>query len=293
GRPLGFHHLDDNTLVVCDSLKGLLEVDISPRGADSGDGGRVQVLTNEVSRPQQPERHHDALIRYANDLDISANKRAVYFTSSTNHGVVAYDPAGNYYDTMKSFLLTWLSGDVSGRVLRYDYESKRTTVLLDNLFYANGVALSADESFLLVVETVGLRVLKLYLTGEKKGSTEIFIDNLPAFPDGVTRSADGKSFLISLVAPLSPLLPLSKNRYARCLLGWAMAGPLKKLFAPLIKRFGCVMRVDAGTGRATDMYLDEGGTAVATISSAVDDGQGRLFFGNLGGDFVSYFQESP
>ncbi len=35
------------------------------------------------------------------------------------------------------------------------------------IYYANGVALSADESFVLVVETSGVRILKHYLQGPK------------------------------------------------------------------------------------------------------------------------------
>jgi sugar lactone lactonase YvrE len=296
GRPLGFHHMTANTIVVCDSLKGLLEVDLTERPSGMGDGGRITVLTNAVSpplhspgtRPLHPP-DQSSLIRYANDLDVSADRRSVYFSSSTDQGVVAYDPANDYYDTMRSFLLTWLAGDVSGRLLCYNYDTKTTSVLMDGLFYANGVALAEDNSYVLVVETIGLRVMKYYLTGPFKGGSEIWIDNLPGFPDGITRSSDGASFLLSLVAPLSVLVPLSKGRVSRWLMAWALAGPLKQIFAPLIKKFGCVLRVSASTGEATEVFLDEEGATVSTISAAAEDGAGRVYFGNLGGNFVSYY----
>lgn len=40
-----------------------------------------------------------------------------------------------------------------GRLLRYDFQTGKTTVLLDTLEFANGVTLGPDDSFVLVNET--------------------------------------------------------------------------------------------------------------------------------------------
>ncbi|MNE78580.1 Strictosidine synthase [compost metagenome] len=40
-----------------------------------------------------------------------------------------------------------------GRLLKYDPMTKKTTVLLEGLNFANEVALSADEDFVLVAES--------------------------------------------------------------------------------------------------------------------------------------------
>jgi hypothetical protein len=56
------------------------------------------------------------------------------------------------------------------------------------------------------------------------GTTDVLIDTLPGFPDGVD-SAAGGSFWISLVAPVTPFmkLPLLANTWARALVAWLPA----------------------------------------------------------------------
>lgn len=285
GRPLGFH-IHNEILYVCDSVKGLLSVDLSWPD-DNFRGDRIRVLSNCFIDPS--ETGGPQPINYANDLDIDKDGKTVYFSSSTGKGVVAFDSENKYYDTMRSFLLTWLAGDISGRVFAYDVASKRTTLVTDNLFYANGVTVSFDGSFLLVVETIGLRIWKVFLAGSRRGEREIFIEHLPAFPDGITKSLDGRSYLISMVAPLSPILPWGQSTFSRWLIAWALLGPLKPVFSQAIKKCGCVIRISADTAKVQEIYLDKTGATVSTISAVSEDSSGRLFFGNLGGDYVSFY----
>lgn len=46
------------------------------------------------------------------------------------------------------------------RLLRYDPVTKTNTVLMDRLHFANGVALAADESYILVAETFKFRIMR-------------------------------------------------------------------------------------------------------------------------------------
>jgi hypothetical protein len=73
-----------------------------------------------------------------------------------------------------------------------------------DLYFANGVALSASEEFVAVVETSQNRVMRYWLQGDKAGTADVLIDRLAGAPDGITRTADGH-FWLSLVVPLSPL----------------------------------------------------------------------------------------
>ena len=73
-----------------------------------------------------------------------------------------------------------------GHLLAYDPQTGTTRVLLDGLWFANGVAVSPDGSFVLVAETTGLRVTRYWLTGAKQGESDIFIDNLPGMPDNIS-----------------------------------------------------------------------------------------------------------
>ena len=59
--------------------------------------------------------------------------------------------------------------------------------------------------FLLVNETGEYRVWRHWLAGERKGESEVILDNLPAFPDNVNNGLQGR-FWIGLVSPRDQLL---------------------------------------------------------------------------------------
>lgn len=98
----------------------------------------------------------------------------------------------------------------SGRLIHFERKTGKVTVVLDNLWFANGVALSPDEEFIVVAETHASRIQKFYLKGEKKGQSEVFVDGLPGIPDNVTPDADGLWIALVVSAdPENPMLPQS------------------------------------------------------------------------------------
>ena len=286
GRILGYHLQSPNEIVACDSVKGLILIDTSEK---EGTGDRIRVLSNSISSDGMDIA---TPVNYANDLDIVErdSHTIVYFSSSTTLGVVAFNSKERYFDTMRSFLLTWLAGDVSGRLLAYNMTSRRTTVEMNGLFYANGVAVAPDQSYVLVVETVGLRVWKYFLSGPRRGNREVFIENLPGVPDGITQSLDKKSFCISLVAPLSPVFSkgnrMMQSPFARWLSAWLLISFHAQLTnLGVLKKIGCVMKLEASSGKVEEMLIDSSGSTVSTVS-AVAETKEQLLFGNLGGDGI-------
>lgn len=91
-----------------------------------------------------------------------------------------------------------LTGDKSGRLMKYNRSSKEVTILLRGLAFANGVALSKDRSFVLVAETTTCRILRLWLDGPNAGNFEVFAD-LPGFVDNIRRNSKGE-FWVALHA---------------------------------------------------------------------------------------------
>jgi sugar lactone lactonase YvrE len=55
----------------------------------------------------------------------------------------------------------------TGRLLSYDPKSRKTHMLAEGFWYLNGVALSADEKFLVVMETTSMTVHWHWLKGPK------------------------------------------------------------------------------------------------------------------------------
>lgn len=185
GRPLGIEALPDGSLVVANATLGLQRVD-----AD----GAVSVLADSIA---------DRALCYVNDVAVARDGRIFFTEASSKFG--AADAGG----TLEASLLDILEHGGHGLLLEYDPASRATRVLLDGLNFANGVAVSDDQQFLLLAETGSYRILKYWLQGPNAGETEVLIDNLPGFPDNIDNGLNGR-FWIGLVAPRSVLL----DRYA-------------------------------------------------------------------------------
>lgn len=253
---------DGAALLVCDSLKGLLRVDLATGG--------IEVLSNRVTGGEP--------LHYVNDVDV-AKDGTVYFSSSTEGSVGLH--ASGFYDTMRSFTLNWLRGDASGRLLSYDPHTRVTRELMRGLFFANGVAVSPDQTFVAVVETSTYRVHRYFLSGPKAGTSEVFVDGLPAFPDGMSTSSDGHFWVTQVAAPKALLHLIAPYRWMRQLAAPLLVTRPYLMCAPL----GGVLKVSTG-GAIVDALWDPEGQAVFSTSAVTEHG-GLLYLGNLFGNFVS------
>ena len=162
GNPLGLRFAPDGSLIVADALRGLLAID-----AD----GQVTVLATEAAG--QP-------LNFTNDLDIASDGTIYFSDASSRFDNVGANPVR---DTME--------GRANGRLLAYNPATGETRVLLNDLYFANGVTLTQDESAVLVAELARYRITRYWLTGPQAGSTDVLIDNLPGLPDGIMSDGAG------------------------------------------------------------------------------------------------------
>src|ERR1044072_9125268 len=95
-----------------------------------------------------------------------------------------------YHSKCRNYMAATLSGDKTGKLMKYEPQINQVTVLLSNLTFANGVALSKDGSHILVVEINNCRVLRYWLKSPKAGTLEVFA-NLTDFGDNIKRSLRG------------------------------------------------------------------------------------------------------
>ncbi|XP_028095878.1 protein STRICTOSIDINE SYNTHASE-LIKE 11-like [Camellia sinensis] len=92
----------------------------------------------------------------------------------------------------RNYISVIVSGDKTRRLMKYDPKSMKTTVLLENLTFPNGIALSKDGDFILVVaDTTNCKILRLWLKSSKPGLVEDFA-HLPGFLDNIRRNLKGK-----------------------------------------------------------------------------------------------------
>ncbi|MGA1875264.1 MAG: SMP-30/gluconolactonase/LRE family protein [bacterium] len=160
GRPLGMEFSPDGNLIVCDPYQGLLSID---------QHGLVRILATEADGVR---------INFADAVTVAMDG-TIYFTDAS------------YKYTLEEFHLDCLEARPNGRLITYDPISQTTQVLLRDLYFANGVALSRHEDFILVNETYRYRITRYWLKGDRAGTREVFMDNLPGLPDGISSNRKG------------------------------------------------------------------------------------------------------
>lgn len=103
-----------------------------------------------------------------------------------------------------------LVANPSGRLVHYDRKLGKLTVLLDNLWFANGVALSPNEDFVIVSDLGRSKIVKYWLKTAKAGESESFAEGLPGSPDNLTPDKNGVWVALPITAdPQHPNLAQS------------------------------------------------------------------------------------
>ncbi|RZF25417.1 SMP-30/gluconolactonase/LRE family protein [Paraburkholderia sp. UYCP14C] len=209
GRPLGLEVLPDGHILICDSPKGLLELDPVT--------GTLKTLVQEYAGRPLP---------FCSNV-VAAEDGTIYFSSSTDRYTV--------HEWRKDIV----ENIPTGRLFRR-HAAGHIEQLLGELFFANGLALAHDASWIVVAETGAYRLRRVWLKGPKAGRSEIFAE-LPAFPDNCSMSADGLVW-VALASPRNPAvdrlhkLPLPIRK---------LAARLPAALQPAPKRITWAMAFDA------------------------------------------------
>ena len=177
GRPLGLEWCTNDRLLVCDSERGLLQIDLDA-------GGTPTTLVADVD---------GVPLTFASNV-VEAPDGTIYFSASTRD-----------FD-LDHYLGDLLEHGGTGRLFRRDVDG-RVQTLLDGLYFANGVALAPDGSCVVVAETGAYRLTRYWLAGPRGGTHDVLIDNLPGFPDNISLGSDGLIW-VTLAAPRDRLLDL-------------------------------------------------------------------------------------
>uniref|UniRef100_A0A7M5XF73 Strictosidine synthase conserved region domain-containing protein n=1 Tax=Clytia hemisphaerica TaxID=252671 RepID=A0A7M5XF73_9CNID len=261
GRPLGLQFdRDQENLIICDAYLGLLKYNL-----------KAGELTTLISAAKGV---NDVPFKFVNHLTISSSNK-VYFTDSS------------WKWQRRDFPYMILEGGGQGRLISYDIETKQSEVLMDGLFFPNGIALSPDEEFVVVCETTASRIMRLFLKGSRKGIYDLFSDNLPGAPDNIRPSKDGgywvalpsiRKWPFSFLDSVGPY-PNLKSAIAKLL--------PKETFHGLIKKYGLMIKLDY-YGDIIKSYHDPDGSVITHISEVYEDPNDHniLYFGSFKNDFI-------
>lgn len=245
GRPLGLQFDANDQLIIADGKKGLISVD--PYTAE------ITVLADQFD---------GAPMLFVDDLDIAQD------------GSIWFSDASTRYPIEQNQMDFW-EGLPTGRLMSYNPFTEVVTLHLDGLRFANGVALGPDDAYVLVNETMGHRVRRLWLTGPKAGTNDMFIEGLPGYPDNL--SFNGRdTFWIALVTPRNDTTDgLWENTFQR-----KVIIRLQNLIGAqnLIDPFGWAVAVNT-EGQVVNNLQDSTGK-LYTITS-VNEIEGTLYVGSL------------
>lgn len=243
GRPLGIEIAPDGAIIVCDFRRGVLRVDPGT--------GAVDVLVDEIDGKP---------ILFCNNATIGRDG-TVYFTDSSTH-----------FD-QPHYVGELLAHTGSGRLFRRG-PSGAVDLVSDGLDFANGVTLSPDEDFVVVAETGGYRLQRIWLTGPRSGQQEIFVENLPGLPDNVSTGSDGLIW-VALPSPRSRILDLllPQPPFLRKVV-WAMPERLRPKDTPTV----WVQAYDAAGVLVHDLQTTH---PQFRMVSGVRESEGTVWLGSL------------
>ncbi|MEW2914883.1 SMP-30/gluconolactonase/LRE family protein [Leisingera sp. JC11] len=241
GRPLGLKAGPDGALYIADSFRGILRW--------SGPG-TLEVLADSIGGTP---------IVYANQLDV-ARDGTVYFSNSSDR----FDPETMGGTKPTSILTIWEQSD-TGYVARINPDGTAEKIAT-GFVYTNGIALSPEEDFLLINETGRARVHRLWLKGDRTGEREVFLGNLPGYPDNLEAQGDG-TYWLAFASPRVPSEKLMPYPFLRKLI-WRL-GPMVR---PAPVHRGMLMQLD-GQGKTLRTLQDPDGRLGVTTGGKVMDGQ--------------------
>jgi sugar lactone lactonase YvrE len=246
GRPVGMNFGPDHQLYLADEETGTLW---------------------RIAQDRQLQRLADRFgtrrFNMLNDVWIASDGR-VFFTESTARWPLAENRRALLEHGGDGGVFVW-------------HPDGRVEQVLGGLEFANGVILSPQEDYLLVVETGAYRVTRLWLSGPRAGEREALLDNLPGFPGDLSLAGDGESYWCSFFSPRSSFLdrlgplPWARTLVARLPLAWL----------PQAQPFPFVFRFDSN-GHVLETLQDASDPRLPSFSSVVE-ADGELLLGTPGG----------
>ncbi|KAL6294952.1 hypothetical protein ACE6H2_003094 [Prunus campanulata] len=232
GRPLGLKFNSKTCdLYIADAYFGLLKT--------GPNGGKPEVLASSLG---------GVPFMFINALDVDEETGIVYFTDTST------------VFQRRVWMQSILAGDKTGRLLKYDPCTKEVTVLLHDLGFANGVALSKDKSFILVAESAPFTIHRLWLRGSKAPAFELFAQ-LERPPDNIKSNYRGEFWVA-----------LNSGRGVKEAVNIETSDKWLNVNDPVAAKFD-------EQGKVVQVLDGEGGPALESVSE-VEEQNGNLWVGS-------------
>ena len=246
----GLHFDNHHNLIALSHRQGLIS--INPQK-------EVTVLINKDNKGRS------FLIPNGLDMDTEQN---IYFTNTSSQNPYSIKHGRKLILEMKP----------DGGLYRYNLKTKELNTLIEGTYFGNGVVVSKDETYLLMVETTKYRIVRYWIKGENAGKTEIFIDNLHGFPNGISIRHDG-TFWLGFTTKRNDALDKIHPKPGMKKLVYSLPIWLQ----PQQDKFGMVMHISE-SGEILNSFFDPTGNELPEAGS-VKEQNGFLY---VGGDNLPY-----
>ena len=265
GRVLGLAFDTTGRLLVADAQKGLLA--INPDGT-------YRTLIDGTAGPQS--------VGFVNSL-VVASSGTIYVSVAT----ARFPPARLGQD---SVLFDLLEHGNTGQILEFNPVTGARRTVARGFHFSNGIELSQDEKFLFVSETAGYRIWKIALPADQididhSPQATVLLDNLPGYPDNLTRGLNGKIWFGMPQQRTSGMDNLAEHPALR-----AMLVRLPKFLWPLPKQFGHVAAFNEQGEIVVDLQ-DPSGKLFGGATGATET-SGRLFIQSQLSHGMGYLDQS-
>lgn len=249
GRPLGIDFDAKGNLIVADAYRGLISI--------APDRSITELVATADGVP----------IGLADDVDVAADGKIYFSDASSKFHAKKW---GGPYEAAR---LDLMEHGGHGRLLVYDPASGVAKTLLDGLNFANGVAVSHDQNFVLINDMGEYRVIRFWIAGPKKGTSEILIDSLPSFPDNISTGYEGR-YWIAFVSPRNQLMDKLADKPFMRKVVWR----LPDFMRPKAVAYSHIIAID-NTGKVLENLQDPDGTY--PINTGVTETEDYIFVGSL------------
>ncbi|XP_010516305.1 PREDICTED: protein STRICTOSIDINE SYNTHASE-LIKE 9-like [Camelina sativa] len=252
GRPLGLtFEKKTGDLYICDGYFGLMKV--------GPEGGLAELVVGEAEGRK---------VIFANQGDLDEEEDVFYFNDSSDK-----------YHFREVFFVT-ISGERSGRVIRYDKKTKEAKVIMDNFRCNNGLALNKDRSFLIVCDSATGLVHRYWIKGSKAGTRDIF-SQVPGYPDNIRLTPTGDFWLG---------IHCKKNLIGKLMVNYKWIGKFFEKTASLdflvglingFRPHGIAVKISGETGEILEILEDRKGKTMKYVSEAYERDDGKIWFGSV------------
>lgn len=230
GRPLGLRFNSKESLYVVDAYHGLYAID----SIDTLERKVTQLLPLSATKNLRGGES-----KFFDDITIEEG-------AGRDGGDVIYISDVSTKWDLSSFANTLIEHDKSGRLLRFDTDSKKLSVVDDGFVFPNGVQITDDEDAVLVCELGKQRILRTFISGPKSGTSEVFA-NLPGECDNIRRSANRvkETYWVAFASVRTSSMPLLFDRLSDSPLIRKFLGRLGYFSGEIIETIGELLYSEA------------------------------------------------